>query len=642
MKKIFFSFSIFSILILTPHSIWAQENSNSDRATIIAKQMDCVDNQLTKNNGIGWNDVCTLAGIASSNTTSISSDNKNWEYTQSIKYSRGKYGTAQESETYEEDSILQRDFDNADLSITIPSLWQTGQVTATSTSRTIVKKKVVKSSSTSIISPTIAGLGDIAINGDYYLLQEDKNAPLDVTLTGYLKTPTASSKNGLGTGQIDGGPGIGFSKKLMFNFKAISDISYIFIGQVSGQAIRNQLNADGGLEYDITPKTSATVKYEYSSSTSPGTVDSQDIALSLDYNVNDDWKLNAEVTFGLSSGSADETYLLGATVKFDGNLLGGLFSANSTPSNLTDYEAATSPFAPISDRIISDPLFLPLKSQLYGTTSYAYNMSSSDNFNHAGMKTAAHTDANTFAQTLLYGITDQLTLRLTDSYEFNKAFKALSSTGAATTNSNEGFINPTIGTTYRLLDQSNSPADMDISLNIAPDAFRAKEAGSGKDGTVASGNQPITFTTSIGREMKIFTIDGSFSTIYAGNRYYEALTNNDNYYEQEYFNYNFAINTQTRFTDRLSLNLGAGYTIADKAYVTNLSTGTKYTATLANTLDFTAAINYHFIPNKLVGGLTYTFDDFSNGKSTYATASSDTETKNHYANIFGARVQYLF
>ena len=233
-------------------------------------------------------------------------------------------------------------------------------------------------------------------------------------------------------------------------------------------------------------------------------------------------------------------------------------------------------------------------------------------------------------------------MRLSDAYEFARASRALSTTGAITTSNSDGFTNPTIGTTYRLIDQTSSPAVIDLTLNIAPNSFKAQEAGGGHRGTVASGNQPVTFTTTIGREMKAFTIDGSFSTAYVGNTYYETLANNANYYDHQFFNYTFAINTQTRLTQRLSINLGTGYTIADKAYDTALSTGTKWTAIPANTLDFTAAINYHFIPNRLVGGLTYTYDDFSNGKSIYPAVTSDTETKNHYANIFGARVQYLF
>jgi len=568
---------------------------------------------------------------------------KNWEYTQSIKYSRGKYGTDQESETYEEDSVLQRDFDDADLSITIPSLWQTGDVTATNSGKEIIKKKTVTTKTNTIINPTISGLGDITFNGDYYMFEEGKNAPLDVTLTSYLKAPTASSKEGLGTGEMDGGPGLGLTKKLIFNFKAVADASFIFIGRVKGQEDSDQVSLDGGLEYDFTPKATATLKYEYSNATVKGTPQSEDMALLLEYNISADWKISGEATLGLSNGSVDESFMLGATVKFDGGLLGGLFSPNTSSVSQTDYQTAASMFEPISDRIISDPLFLPLKSQFYGATSYTFDQSKSGAYNYQGKKTAdSSTDANTFAQTLLYGVTDKLTLRLSDSYAFAKAFKATSSTGSNTTNNDEGFVNPTIGTTYRIIDQSSAPADMDVTLNISPDAFKDKEAGSGHDGTEASGNQPVTFTADIGREMKAFTIDGSFSTVYEGNRYYEVLSNNDNYYEHQYFNYVFAMNTQTRLTDRLSFNLGSGYTIADKAYLTNLSTGTKSLVTPANTWDVTSALNYHFIPNKLVGGLTYTYDDFSNGKSTYTTVTSDTETKNHYANIFGARVQYLF
>ncbi|MBF0504152.1 MAG: hypothetical protein HQL14_03520 [Candidatus Omnitrophica bacterium] len=582
----------------------------------------------------------------SSNTTdkqTDTNDNKSWEFSQSVKYSRGKYGTSQESETYEEDSSLQRDFANAMVSVTIPSLWQTGNVIATAIGRQIINKRTVKTATNSIISPTIAGLGDISLSGSYYLLEEGRNSPVDVTLTAYLKTPTASVKDGLGSGAWDGGPGIGFTKKIIDHIKAVADASYTFIGKVPGEETRNQVSLDGGLEYDITPATSATVKYEYSNATTKGGPNSQDIALSINYKINDDWKINGEVDFGLTHGSADETYLLGASVSFAGGILGLLPSPNAVSSNTSDYQTASSFFEPISTRFISDPLFLPLKGQLYGATAYTYSLAHSSTYNYLGKNTAkSSVDTNTFTQNIQYGISDRLTLRLIDSYAFNKAAQSVSTTGAVTNNNNEGFNNPTIGTIYRVLEQPSFPADVDLTFNISPSAFSAKEAGSGRNGTVASGTQPIAVVTGIGREMKNFTIEGTFTTTYVGNKYYESYANDDNYLEQEYFNYSFGLNTQTRLTERLSINLGAGYTITDHAYLTNLSTGTKVYVTIPNTFDLTGSINYHFIPNRLVGALTYTYDDYSTGKNTYSAVTSDTESRNHYANVFGARMQYLF
>ena len=584
--------------------------------------------------------------LSSNNTTNSTdnSDTNNWEYTQSIKYSRGKYGTAQESETYEADSVLQRDFTNGDVYITVPELWQTGDVTVTTHGTEVIKKKTIHTTTNSNENPTINGLGDIAFNGDYDLLQEDKNAPLDVTLTGYIKTPTASSKQGLGTGELDGGPGVSLARKIIANIRAVADASYYFDGKATGGNTLNQTNLDGGLEFDVTPKITASVKYEYASSASRGSANAEDINLSLGYKINDDWRINAETTLGLSKASADQTYLLGATMSFGGGILGIIPASNSTSSSdQADYATATSPFEPISSRILADPLYLPLKSQLYGSTTYTYNLTKSKAYNYAGAKTSdSSTSTNTFGQTIGYGLSDALSIWLIDSYAFNRADKTLSTTGAISSNNNEGFANPTLRTSYRLLDQAKSPADLDLSLQVSPNAFKDKSAGDGHDGTIASGDQPIAIITALGREMKMFTILGTFTTTYAGNQYYSSWATNDNYYVHQYFDYSFAINTQTRFTDRFSINLGATYSIDDKTYVTNLTTGTYSTSTPANTLALNSAINYQIIPNRLVGSLTYTYDDYSTGKSTYATLTSDTSTKDHYANVFGLRADYLF
>src|ERR1700733_2217323 len=101
MKKFLFWLFIVSSTVSFPNLILAQDPNNLDRTKAINQQMDCVDGALNKNNGIGWNDVCDLADPSSSNNTKTASDNNNdsgWEYSQSLKYSRGKYGTSQESE----------------------------------------------------------------------------------------------------------------------------------------------------------------------------------------------------------------------------------------------------------------------------------------------------------------------------------------------------------------------------------------------------------------------------------------------------------------------------------------------------------------------------------------------------------------
>jgi len=244
------------------------------------------------------------------------SNAKKWEVSQAFKYGSGKFGTTQTSTTYEENTTLTRNFSKGDLSLTLPYLWQRGTTEVTSVSRRVVNKRVVRRRTATQTKTSTDGIGDLTLDGNYYLLNEDQNTPIDITLTSYTKAPTASSKDGLGSGEWDGGLGIGFTKKLIYNFKAIADFSYYFIGKVSGQETRNQINFDSGLEYDFTEKTSGTVSYEYGSSTTKGEAESKDIALALAYKINDTWKLNFKGTAGLTEGSPAESFQLGATIGF--------------------------------------------------------------------------------------------------------------------------------------------------------------------------------------------------------------------------------------------------------------------------------------------------------------------------------------
>ena len=147
-----------------------------------------------------------------------------------------------------------------------------------------------------------------------------------------LKAPTASADKGLGSGQWDWGPGIGFAKKLISNFEVFSDVSYYFIGKVPDEETKNQVNFDSGVAYYFTDKTLAmerilheylaetlqrvAISYEYSSPTTAGNAASEDIALTLDFKIKDTCKLNAKGSVGLTEGSPAQNFQIGATVNF--------------------------------------------------------------------------------------------------------------------------------------------------------------------------------------------------------------------------------------------------------------------------------------------------------------------------------------
>ncbi len=53
-------------------------------------------------------------------------------------------------------------------------------------------------------------------------------------------------------------------------------------------------------------------------------------------------------------------------------------------------------------------------------------------------------------------------------------------------------------------------------------------------------------------------------------------------------------------------------------------------------------MNYHFVPNRVVGALTYTYDNYGISQNIFPNPASNTAVINRFGNVFGVRLMYLF
>jgi hypothetical protein len=277
--------------------------------------------------------------------------------------------------------------------------------------------------------------------------------------------------------------------------------------------------------------------------------------------------------------------------------------------------AAAQDFTPISDRILSDPTYLPLKGQFYGESSYDYSDNQSQNFRATGANLSSTSRTlNTIAQSFAYGITDRLSINVSEAYGFSGNTKVTTAAGS-TSAGQSGWYDPTIGLTYRIVDQKEQPFILDFFGRYAPDAFDAHSARDGQDATVARGGAAVDFGLALARETRIFTIRGSVTA-----HYYGGTTNDTDLLSRgisntgSYWAPSLGLQTQTRFTDRLSANVNADYTFNGSPEVRNNLSELDHVEDLGNTADVGVSLNYHFIPNKLVGSINYvhTFNDHTN------------------------------
>ena len=322
-----------------------------------------------------------------------------------------------------------------------------------------------------------------------------------------------------------------------------------------------------------------------------------------------------------------------------------VYALKAPSSSGSTYQSARGAFSPMTARIVSDPLYQPLQGQIEGITAYTLGLPSSTVYNSAGVKrTESNSTNSTFAQTVAYGVTDEFALRLLENYSFGHTYRDNQINGNTTSSSVSGFSDPTVSAAYRFIDQRRAhPVSSTVDLSYTPDMIDSEAAGGGQSGNEGAGRQSGTMSVDVGREMKNFTIDGITGLSYEGKRRYTNLGNNDNFQVDPFWNYFFGLRSQVRFTERLSLNADYRYTVQDSTNNTNNTTGLSFAQSNPNFSDFTLAFNYHFIPNRLVGQLSYDYYDYANSSNTYATAPTDsTTTKDQTNNVIGARLLYVF
>jgi len=297
---------------------------------------------------------------------------------------------------------------------------------------------------------------------------------------------------------------------------------------------------------------------------------------------------------------------------------------------------------PITDRILSDPTYLPSKGQIYGETDYDYGSTTSDAFNTSGDRTAHdRTSTDTITQHVAYGLTDRLSFNF--SIDYQAAYQHdTSASGVLTDLNSRGFADPTFGVAYRLIDQTDHPFTLDAKASYAPDVFTARDPAPGVDGTIATGGQQADFGLSLGHETRFFTLQGTVSARYVGPTDAENQYNGGAFHTSSYWVPTLAVASQTRLTNRISFNVGGNYNFNGSPDVYNSFTGNTYQSNRGDYGQAILSLNYHFIPNALVGSLGYTHTFYGHTDNAFSYDPSLDTTVTRSTDTFGATLRYVF
>lgn len=298
-------------------------------------------------------------------------------------------------------------------------------------------------------------------------------------------------------------------------------------------------------------------------------------------------------------------------------------------------------FTPYPSRILSDPNFLPLAGQFYGTTAYTHGWTSGNSANYLGNETSTfQVNTNALDQLLAYGITDDLTVNASIEYVPINYRQINYLNGNSATYDSSGFSDPTFGATWRLLDQNVYPVNVDLIGSYTPDWIDAHSASAFQDGTVARGGQSGTIGGAIGYDTRSFGIRGAFNANFYGNSSALSLTNGETIQTQGYTNYALSLNTQTRLSELVSVNAGIDHTFASNQSAVNLFNGSPHYTEPGDTTALNLALNYNFVPNAFVISATYAHDFYDDAKTFYINPLYNSETRNKNGNIVGVKLYY--
>ena len=151
------------------------------------------------------------------------------------------------------------------------------------------------------------------------------------------------------------------------------------------------------------------------------------------------------------------------------------------------------------------------------------------------------------------------------------------------------------------------------------------------------------FGATIGHEGPMFTVAGTFDATWLGQRSVLNQVSGDQNREDSLWNYRLGLTSQTRLNDQFSINAGVGHTFTNNGLSFNTTTGLEHINTGGDFTDVNAALNYQFVPNTIVGSLSYQHNFYQNSRNIFPTAPvNNTFTTNKDEDLVGVTMRYSF
>jgi hypothetical protein len=140
----------------------------------------------------------------------------------------------------------------------------------------------------------------------------------------------------------------------------------------------------------------------------------------------------------------------------------------------------------------------------------------------------------------------------------------------------------------------------------------------------------------------MFTVQASVTGKWVGGADERDLATGDTLHTTSYWVPSLGLATQTRITPRLSVNVGGNYNFNGSPEVINQGSGALLQSNRGDYGDLALAVNYHIVPNRVVGSLGYTHTFFGHTEDVFPGDPARDSLVDRSSNTFGGTLRYVF
>jgi hypothetical protein len=290
-----------------------------------------------------------------------------------------------------------------------------------------------------------------------------------------------------------------------------------------------------------------------------------------------------------------------------------------------------SPYSPLLNGVLSDPLFLPAKGRLYGSGVSSITLATSDNYDGAGSKRYARNRHDIgLSHSLAYGLTPRLSVHGGLGYSFNAADDT-APTGVVTKSTGRSFNNSGFGLTWRALEQKRRPFLLDLTLNYTPTFFISDP----------SLRQVVNASVGIGRVMRDLSLQLIGNATYRPTHGYIADDGKTDIEQRAAWNYSIAVRTQFRFSRALSTDASINYALSQNGLTIDRTNQLSSDQDQPTALTLSTGVNYQLIQNRIAFGLYYSHQFWSDSGVTSSDPTQSNFTRNASRNVVTGKIYYV-